>query len=40
MLENYKKDKDTKIYFIGSSSPIFMSNESGFDIVLPMRITR
>ena len=39
MLENYKKDKDIKIYFTGSSSPIFMSNESGCDIVLPMRIT-
>ena len=39
MLENYKKDKDIKIYFTGSTSPIFMSNESGCDIVLPMRIT-
>ena len=39
MLENYKGDKESKILFTGVSSPIFMSNESGYDIVLPMRIT-
>ena len=39
MLENYKNDKESKLLFTGSSSPIFMSNESGCDAVLPMRIT-
>ena len=39
MLENYKNDKESKLLFTGSSSPIFMSNESGCDAVLPIRIT-
>ena len=39
MLENYKSDKESKLLFTGASSPIFMSNESGCDIVLPIRIT-
>ena len=38
MLENYKNDKESKLLFAGSTSPIFMSNESGCDAVLPIRI--
>lgn len=38
MLENYKGDKESKILFTGASSPAVMSNNYGFDIVLPIRI--
>lgn len=39
MLENYKSDKESKLLFTGSSSPIVMSNNCGFDIVFPIRLT-